>query len=227
MEEISTLGNKERNLHSSSVFRYLLQKLKHISRRYSMLNIPDNTNGNLFNNHLDMQKPLQENSTFARIPIVIACSIVVFILFIAGTATTVISYPPPPNGSSGRRMPTALDGDYKLLGPLLLMAGSFFLIIDIVLCAAVTKDAYYSSRIIRPVSNMTTATGQVVGGPFFLAVPRSSDQHVSPLMRTLWPMPNAPLPDFSEDVGSPKRAKVRAATATLSRCHQPPYNPDA
>ncbi|GIY54741.1 uncharacterized protein CEXT_207501 [Caerostris extrusa] len=157
------------------------------------------------------------NPPFVKIPIVIACTVVVFILLIAGTATTVISYPPEPLTLSSQEdtkldRKTALDGDYKLLGPLLIMAGVFLLVVDIVLCAIVTKEAYSIHRSVRPNSNIppSSAHMSLLGGPFFLAVPSLTEHNsVTPFAfsRQLWAMPNAPLPDFTSDGVSLKGVK--------------------
>ncbi|GIY69962.1 uncharacterized protein CDAR_60681 [Caerostris darwini] len=198
----------------------------------------DARNGNPFEDSLEQETlprfiPSKDaNQPFVKIPIVIACTVVVFILLIAGTATTVISYPPEPlQGDTRPDRKTALDGDYKLLGPLLIMAGVFLLVVDIVLCAIVTKEAYSIHRSVRPNSNIppSSAHMSLLGGPFFLAVPSLTEHNsVTPFAfsRQLWAMPNAPLPDFTSDGVSLKGSRVRPGTATLNKCHQPPFNPD-
>ncbi|GFX41414.1 uncharacterized protein TNCV_3489551 [Trichonephila clavipes] len=214
-----------------------------------MINIRNGNARNPFEDHVEQETlprfiPSKDNnSSFIKIPIVIACTIVVFVLLIAGTATTAISYPPePPEWKIDKQtedepnktkisVHTALDGDYKLLGPLLITAGGFLLIVDVVLCALVTKEAYNANRAIRPNSNVpsTSEPMSLLGGPFFLAVPSiGNPTSVTPfaLTRQLWAMPNAPLPDFSLDGVSLKGSRIRPATATIIRCHQPPFNPD-
>ncbi|GFU33637.1 uncharacterized protein NPIL_226311 [Nephila pilipes] len=214
-----------------------------------MIDIRNGNAGNPFEDHLEQEAlprfipSKSNNSSFIKIPIVIVCTVVVFVLLIAGTATTAISYPPePPQWKVDKQtedepnqtkisVHTALDGDYKLLGPLLITAGGFLLIVDVVLCAIVTKEAYNSSRSVRPNSNIPSSSGpmSLLGGPFFLAVPSINDHSsVTPfaLSRQLWAIPNAPLPDFSSDGVSLKGSKIRPATATIIRSHQPPFNPD-
>lgn len=183
----------------------------------------------------------QRTSTFIRIPIVIFCTTIVFILLIAGTATTAISFPPRPPKWKGNdeaeavELDTALSGDYMLIGPLLITAGGFLLIVDVILCAIVTKDAYIASRTIKPSSiDVIKSSGavSVIGGPFYLATPNPSMSNPNAMVpfafsRNLWAIPNAPTPDFSLDDEILKGSKNRATTATLVRSSQPPYNPNA
>lgn len=206
------------------------------------------TNGNPFENDLEDEIPSScpsaatglRTAPFIRIPIVIFCTVIVFILLIVGTATTAISFPPKPptwkvnEEGNPIEIQTALDGDYKLIGPLLITAGGFLLIVDIILCAIVTKDAYIASRTIRPsVTEPMNHPGGVspLGGPFYLATPNPTVSNPNAMVpfafsRHLWTIPNAPTPDFSLDDEILKGSKVRAATATLVRGSQPPYNPD-
>ncbi|KAF8793665.1 uncharacterized protein LOC129961820 [Argiope bruennichi] len=214
-----------------------------------MIGIQNGHSGNPFEDSLEQEAPPRfipskdANPAFIKIPIVIACTIVVFVLLIAGTATTVISYPPEPpewrmeedseDGPVQKKLSvhTALDGDYKLLGPLLIMAGGFLLIVDIVLCVIVTKEAYIAQRSIRPNSNIPNSSEpmSLLGGPFFLAVPSLTDRSaVTPFAfsRQLWTLPNAPLPDFASDDVPLKGSRIRPGTAVITRNHQPPFNPD-
>lgn len=158
-----------------------------------MIDAQNGINGNPFEDPLEREcspriLPAKDpNPSFIKIPVVIACTVVVFVLIVAGTAATAISFPPQPpefqdpansNPNRERLSPkTALDGDYKLLGPLLIMAGGFLLIVNVVLCVVVTKEAYYSS--IRGASQSEASPMSLLGGPYFLAVPSSSASHRS------------------------------------------------
>lgn len=202
-------------------------------------------NGNPFERELEDEIPSscpsasrQRPKQFIKIPIVIVFSIIVFILIIAGTATTTISFPPKPkellNSENQSEIKTALDGDYKLIGPLLLTSGIFMLIIDVILIAIIAKDAYISFRAIHP-SNVDgfpkPESVNVLGGPFYLATPNPTVNNPNGMVpfaysRQLWTMPNAPTPDFLLEEENMKISKARATTATLVRNSQPPFNPD-
>ncbi|GBN64063.1 hypothetical protein AVEN_34085-1 [Araneus ventricosus] len=232
------------------LFLFLSQGIQRIDDPSLMIDIRNGHTGNPFEDSLEQVAlprliPSKDaNPAFIKIPIVIVCTIVVFVLLIAGTATTVISYPPEPpqwhfetDGDGGPvqkklSVHTALDGDYKLLGPLLIMAGGFLLIVDVVLCAIVTKEAYIAQRSIRPNSTLPNSSEpmSLFGGPFFLAVPSLTDRNtVTPFAfsRQLWTLPNAPLPDFASDDVPLKGSRIRPGTAVIrGSISQPPFNPD-
>ncbi|XP_015928763.1 uncharacterized protein [Parasteatoda tepidariorum] len=202
-------------------------------------------NGIPFESQLDPLRPSSsisfKDNPFLKVIVVIVLTSIVFILLIAGTATTAISYPPEPPKWKHKQaesedqedvlisVHTALDGDYKLLGPLLLMAGIFLFVVDAVLCSIVIREAYYTSRSIRPSIDVSPGSISVLGGPFFLAVPNPGNQQEMTsfaLSRQLWAMPNAPTPDFSIDGCGMKGSRMRPSTATIGHSHQPPFNPD-
>ncbi|KAG8190539.1 hypothetical protein JTE90_004114 [Oedothorax gibbosus] len=206
-----------------------------------MIDAQNVCNGSPFEDHLERESsstrfiPIKVpfSTRFLKLPLLAACTALVFILIVAGTAATAISFPPRPpednaNPNRERLEPkTALDGDYKLLGPLLIMAGGFLLIGVVVMGVVMAKEAYDSDKgtpqsIISPMS--------LLGGPYFLAVPSSSPSAGQcstasfAFARQLWTLPNAPLPDFAVDAGPLKGSRVRPSTALLN---QPPFNPDA
>ncbi|XP_054707580.1 uncharacterized protein LOC129217325 [Uloborus diversus] len=192
------------------------------------------------------------NPAFFRLALLVACTIVVFVLLISGTATTAISFPPQPlryvRKSSTDSLEddeitiqpvrkedihTALDGDFKLIGPLLLTAGCFLLVINVALCVIVTREAYHNSRMVRPNASLNSMAMPVWGGgPFYLTpanpIPIGHHPNSAPIpfsfSKQLWNIPNAPTPDFSL-AGTSRGGKIRPASASLIR-DQPPFNPD-